>query len=67
MEIVDPRLVDGVPEDEVRKVMMVALWCIQEDPAMRLATSVVSRMLEGYIKIQEPPMASLQSSLSRQR
>lgn len=68
MEIVDPRLVDGVPEeDEPRKVVMVALWCIQEDPARRPAASAVSRMLEGHIQIHEPPMASLQSALSRQR
>lgn len=67
MEIVDPRLVDEVPEDEARKVVMVALWCIQDEPAMRPKASAVSRMLEGHMQIQEPPMASLQSVLSKQR
>jgi serine/threonine protein kinase len=67
MEIVDPRLVDGMPEDEARNVVMVALWCIQEEPAMRPKASAVSRMLEGHLQIHAPPMASLQSVLSKQR
>jgi len=67
MEIVDPRLVYGMREDEARKVVMVALWCIQEEPAMRPKASAVSRMLEGHLQIHAPPMASLQSVLSKQR
>jgi len=34
---------------------------------MRPVASAMSQMLEGHIQIQEPPMASLQFSLSRQR
>ena len=54
MEIVDRRLeVHGLPEEHEAK-----LWCIQEDPATRLEASGVSRMLEGHMQIQEPPMAA---------
>lgn len=67
MKIVDPGFVDAVLEDEARKVVMVAVWCVQEDPAMRPAASAMSQMLEGHIKIQEKTMPSLQSTLSRQR
>ena len=60
MEIVDRRLeVHGLPEEhEAKKAVMVALWCIQEDPATRPEASGVSRMLEGHMQIQEPPMAA---------
>lgn len=69
MEILDPRLMDGgVPEeDEMRKVVMVALWCIQEEPGLRPKASAVSRMLEGHMQIQEPPVGPLLKALSKQR
>lgn len=68
MEIVDPRLeVHGLPEEhEAKKVVMVALWCIQEDAATRPEASAVSRMLEGHMQIQEPPMAALENALTKQ-
>lgn len=68
MEIVDTRLeVHGLPEeDEVKKVVMVALWCIQEDPAMRPDASAVSRMLEDEMQIEEPPMTALENALTKQ-
>ncbi|KAH9293176.1 hypothetical protein KI387_041618, partial [Taxus chinensis] len=73
MEIVDPRLVEeyggggGMVEGEVMKVVAVALWCIQEEPGMRPRASAVSRMLEGHMKVEQPPLLSLQSVLARQR
>uniref|UniRef100_A0A0D6R0F5 Receptor-like serine/threonine-protein kinase n=1 Tax=Araucaria cunninghamii TaxID=56994 RepID=A0A0D6R0F5_ARACU len=72
MEIVDPYLIeaygrDGIVEEEVRSVVAVGLWCIQEDPARRPKASTVSRMLEGHMKVEEPPLLSLQSAVARQQ
>eukprot|EP01018_Ginkgo_biloba_P022522 Gb_14924 [translate_table: standard] len=71
--IADPRLVEtgGLEvdwvEESVRKMIVVALWCIQEDPAVRPKASAVIRMLQGHVPIPEPPITSLQSAVARPR
>lgn len=57
MEIVDHRLVEsgGVEEREVRRLVYVALWCIQERPRVRPSTKQVVEMLEGRARVDEPP------------
>ncbi|KAL3745965.1 hypothetical protein ACJRO7_014979 [Eucalyptus globulus] len=50
-------MVCGFPESEREKAMhmlMVALWCIQNEPEARPAMSTVVKMLEGDVKISMP-------------
>ncbi|XP_027332784.1 probable receptor-like protein kinase At5g20050 [Abrus precatorius] len=57
MEIVDHRLVErgGVDESEVIKLVYIALWCIQEKPRLRPSMAQVVDMLEGRVRVDEPP------------
>ncbi|KAF5764587.1 putative protein kinase RLK-Pelle-SD-2b family [Helianthus annuus] len=42
----------------VERVVMVAMWCIQEDPSLRPSMKKVVQMLEGVIEISLPPCPS---------
>ena len=57
MEIVDHRLMEcgGVDEGEVVKLVYVALWCVQEKPRLRPSMARVVDMLEGRVRVDEPP------------
>ncbi|KAK9149707.1 hypothetical protein Scep_008464 [Stephania cephalantha] len=57
MEVVDERLVNGgeVDENQVRLLVQVALWCIQEDSRLRPSMNEVVDMLEWRIEVQDPP------------
>ncbi|KAK7292079.1 hypothetical protein RIF29_07749 [Crotalaria pallida] len=57
LEIVDPRLIErgGVDESEVKKLVYVALWCIQERPRLRPSMAQVVDMLEGRVRLDLPP------------
>ncbi|XP_054807486.1 probable receptor-like protein kinase At5g20050 [Prosopis cineraria] len=57
MEIVDQTLIDsgGVEEREVKRMVYVALWCIQERPRVRPSMKQVVEMLEARAKVEEPP------------
>ncbi|KAK4265134.1 hypothetical protein QN277_026223 [Acacia crassicarpa] len=61
MDILDQRLVEdgggggGVEEREVKRLVYVALWCIQERPRVRPSMKHVVDMLEGREKVEEPP------------
>ncbi|XP_010925193.2 probable receptor-like protein kinase At5g20050 [Elaeis guineensis] len=54
MEVVDERLV-GVEEGEVRRLVDVALWCIQEKAEARPSMARVVDMLEGRMDVDPPP------------
>lgn len=57
MEAVDQRLLDsgGIDEREVRRLVFVALWCIQERADLRPSMAHVVKMLDGRVVIDEPP------------
>lgn len=57
MEVVDKRLVQGggIDEREVRRLVNVALWCIQEKAKNRPSMANVVEMLEGHVSVEEPP------------
>jgi len=57
MEIVDHRLLEGggVDERQVRTLVCVALWCVQEKPRSRPSMAQVVDMLEGRVKVEQPP------------
>lgn len=39
----------------VKRLVMVAMWCIQEDPSLTPSMKKVVQMLEGVIEISLPP------------
>ncbi|XP_027340216.1 uncharacterized protein LOC113853791 [Abrus precatorius] len=44
------------------KLVMIAIWCIQEDPSLRPTMKRVLLMLEGIIEVSMPPNPYLHSS-----
>ncbi|XP_008243609.2 PREDICTED: G-type lectin S-receptor-like serine/threonine-protein kinase RLK1 [Prunus mume] len=42
----------------LEKIVMVAIWCIQEDPALRPTMRKVVQMLEGVVEVHAPPCPS---------
>ncbi|KAI7735054.1 hypothetical protein M8C21_018213 [Ambrosia artemisiifolia] len=57
MEVVDQRLLDNgnIDEKEVKKMVHVALWCIQEKVRRRPSMVEVVKWLEGRVAVEEPP------------
>lgn len=57
MEVVDDRLLEdgGVEERELRRMVGVALWCIQEKPKTRPTMAAVVEMLEGRRAVEDAP------------
>lgn len=39
----------------VEKFVMIAIWCIQEDPSLRPAMKKVTQMIEGAVDVSIPP------------
>ncbi|GFZ20742.1 receptor-like protein kinase 1 [Actinidia rufa] len=39
----------------VEKFVMIAIWCIQEDPSLRPTMKKVTQMLEGAVAVSVPP------------
>ncbi|CAO2837222.1 unnamed protein product [Amaranthus hypochondriacus] len=50
---------------ELERVTMVALWCIQEDPSQRPTMKRVTQMLEGVTKVTSPPCPASFSILTQ--
>ncbi|GKV22196.1 hypothetical protein SLEP1_g32081 [Rubroshorea leprosula] len=42
--------------ERVEKFVMIAIWCIQDDPLLRPTMKRVSQMLEGVIEVPHPPV-----------
>ncbi|MBA0722602.1 hypothetical protein Golax_003262 [Gossypium laxum] len=57
IEVVDHRLVEvgAIDERQVKRVVHVALWCIQERAKLRPTMAQVVEMLEGRVPVEEPP------------
>ena len=47
----------------LEKLVMIALWCVQEDPGLRPTMRNVTQMLEGVVEVQIPPCPSSQLSI----
>ncbi|KAK0603924.1 hypothetical protein LWI29_010159 [Acer saccharum] len=39
----------------VKKFVMIAIWCIQEDPSLRPTMKKVTQMMEGAVEVSTPP------------
>ncbi|XP_077210327.1 protein kinase superfamily protein [Tasmannia lanceolata] len=61
MEVVDKRLLmgGGIEEREVRVLVHVALWCIQEKARIRPSMKHVVDMLEGRVVVDPPPQTEM--------
>lgn len=57
MELVDGRLdTHTVDEEQLRKLVEIGLWCIQEDMSLRPTMGVVVKTLEGLLEVLPPPI-----------
>ncbi|XP_023534839.1 G-type lectin S-receptor-like serine/threonine-protein kinase At5g35370 [Cucurbita pepo subsp. pepo] len=59
LELADPRLEGRVTYEEVKKLVCIALCCVQEEPALRPSMDTVVSMLEGGIPLSQPRNESL--------
>ena len=41
--------------EKLERFVMLAIWCIQEDPSLRPTMRRVTQMLEGVVKVLVPP------------
>ncbi|XP_050216363.1 G-type lectin S-receptor-like serine/threonine-protein kinase LECRK4 [Mercurialis annua] len=48
----------------LEKLVMVAIWCVQEEPLLRPSMRTVSLMLEGILEVPVPPCPFPHNSLS---
>ncbi|KDP32362.1 hypothetical protein JCGZ_13287 [Jatropha curcas] len=57
MEVVDQRIVENgdFDEREIKRLVNLAFWCIQEKARRRPTMAHVVEMLEGRVAIEEPP------------
>jgi len=49
----------------MKKLVMISTWCIQEDPSLRPTMRKVTMMLEGVVEVQPPPLPSQSSRHSQ--
>ncbi|GLJ11994.1 hypothetical protein SUGI_0181610 [Cryptomeria japonica] len=56
-KLVDQQQVEGegALRRQLERMVLVGLWCIQEDPALRPSTKKVVQMMEGTVEIAVPP------------
>ncbi|XP_040361300.1 G-type lectin S-receptor-like serine/threonine-protein kinase LECRK3 [Rosa chinensis] len=52
----DDQEIDGI--EKLEKYLMIAFWCIQEDPSARPTIKKVTQMLEGTVEVSVPPNLS---------
>ena len=44
--------------EQLERFVMIAIWCIQEDPSLRPTMRKVMQMLEGIVDVPVPPSPS---------
>ncbi|XP_051131897.1 probable receptor-like protein kinase At5g20050 [Andrographis paniculata] len=61
IDVVDERIANsgGIGERELKRVVGVALWCIQEKPKLRPSMAEVVAMLEGRLPVEDPPSTQM--------
>lgn len=59
LELADPRLAGRVREEEVARVVKLALCCLHEEPRQRPPMPAVLGMLQGNVKLGKPRVESL--------
>ncbi|KAG0605385.1 hypothetical protein M758_9G054700 [Ceratodon purpureus] len=59
IDIVDFRLAKSLTVEDwaqAKKMVKIALWCIQDSPQLRPTMTMVVQMLEGVVKVHDPPL-----------
>ncbi|KAJ7520472.1 hypothetical protein O6H91_19G007300 [Diphasiastrum complanatum] len=54
--LADERLDGRYDLEQLKKLVQVAIWCIQDEQSVRPAMRQVVKMLEGLIEVMEPPI-----------
>ncbi|KAI3711406.1 hypothetical protein L2E82_41472 [Cichorium intybus] len=61
--VVDERLAGEYDMEEVERVGLVAVWCIQDEETTRPTMGMVVKMLEGVVEVAVPPPPKLLQAL----
>lgn len=61
--VIDKKLGNVYNIEEAKRVALVAVWCIQDDEAMRPTMGMVVKMLEGLVEVALPPPPKLLQAL----
>ncbi|KAF5953098.1 hypothetical protein HYC85_011042 [Camellia sinensis] len=61
--VVDERLAGAYDTVEAERLGLVAVWCIQDEEAMRPTMGMVVKMLEGVVEVNVPPPPKLLQAL----
>ncbi|CAI9266603.1 unnamed protein product [Lactuca saligna] len=62
--VIDPKiLTHEFDMDQIRRVIEVSFWCIQEQPSQRPMMGKVVQMLEGVTEIEKPPAPKVGSAI----
>ncbi|CAN1259144.1 G-type lectin S-receptor-like serine/threonine-protein kinase LECRK3 [Linum perenne] len=51
-------------EEKLQRWVMIAMWCIQDDPSVRPTMKKVIEMMEGYVDVPLLPLISTSDSLA---
>jgi hypothetical protein len=54
----------GNDKMSLEKLVMIVIWCVQEDPSLRPTMKEVLLMLEGVVEVFVPPSPYLYGSVS---
>lgn len=61
--VIDSRLGGAYDTEQAKRVGLVAVWCIQDEEAMRPRMGMVVKMLEGVVEVTVPPAPKLLQAL----
>ncbi|WCJ22763.1 G-type lectin S-receptor-like serine/threonine-protein kinase SD2-2 [Euphorbia peplus] len=61
--VVDYKLGSNYKIEEVERLALVAIWCIQDNEDMRPSMGMVIKMLEGILEVPIPPVPKLLQAL----
>jgi hypothetical protein len=50
--------------EKLERFLLIAFWCIQEDPSLRPTMRKVTQMLEGVVEVPVPPCPCLLDAAS---
>jgi serine/threonine protein kinase len=59
IDLADPKLKGRVTDEEVGRMVRIALSCLHEEPALRPNMATIVRMIEGTLEVWEPRVRSL--------
>ncbi|GLJ14215.1 hypothetical protein SUGI_0228130 [Cryptomeria japonica] len=61
VKLVEHQHTSGINPRHLERMVLIGLWCIQEDPSLRPSIKTVVQMLEGTVEIPVPPRPGFSS------